>query len=71
MPEMGGGEVFDRLRSINPQAAVLLSSGSSLNRQTIEILKRGCRGFIQKPFSIEQLKQKISEILPSEQDPPG
>jgi PAS domain S-box-containing protein len=63
MPGMAGGEVFDRLRSINPQAAVLLSSGYSLNGQAMEILKRGCRGFIQKPFSIEQLKQKISEIL--------
>ena len=49
---------------IDPQAAVLLSSGYSLNGQALEIMKRGCRGFIQKPFSIEQLKQKICEILP-------
>ena len=71
MPGIGGGIVFDRIRAIHPQAAVLLSSGYSLNGQALEIMKRGCRGFIQKPFSIEQLKQKISEILPSEQDPPG
>jgi PAS domain S-box-containing protein len=63
MPGMGGGAVFDRIRSIDPQAAVLLSSGYSLNGQALEIMKRGCRGFIQKPFSIEQLKEKISEIL--------
>jgi len=71
MPGMGGGTVFDRIRAIDPQAAVLLSSGYSLNGQALEIMKRGCRGFIQKPFSIEQLKQKISEILPSPQDQPG
>jgi len=71
MPGMGGGTVFDRIRVIDPQAAVLLSSGYSLNGQALEIMKRGCRGFIQKPFSIEQLKQKISEILPSRQDQPG
>jgi len=70
MPGMGGGTVFDRIRAIDPQAAVLLSSGYSLNGQALEIMKRGCRGFIQKPFSIEQLKQKISEILPSRQDQP-
>jgi len=65
MPGMGGGAVFDRLRSINPQAMVLLSSGYSLNGQALDILNRGCRGFIQKPFSIGQLEQKIHEILPS------
>jgi PAS domain S-box-containing protein len=64
MPGMGGGAVFDRIRAINPQAAVLLSSGYTLGGQTSEIIKRGCRGFIQKPFSIEQLKRKISESLP-------
>jgi PAS domain S-box-containing protein len=64
MPGMGGGAVFDRIRAINPKAAVLLSSGFTLGGQTSEIIKRGCRGFIQKPFSIEQLKRKISEILP-------
>jgi two-component system, cell cycle sensor histidine kinase and response regulator CckA len=63
MPGMGGGAVFDQLRDINPQAPVLLSSGYSLNGQALHILKRGCRGFIQKPFSIEQLEQKIRESL--------
>jgi CheY-like chemotaxis protein len=65
MPGMGGGAVFDRLRSINPETPVLLSSGYSLNGQALEILKRGCRGFIQKPFNLEQLQQKIREILAS------
>jgi CheY-like chemotaxis protein len=64
MPGMGGGAVFDRIRAINPQAAVLLSSGYTLGDQTSEIINRGCRGFIQKPFSLEQLKRKISESLP-------
>jgi CheY-like chemotaxis protein len=64
MPGMGGGAVFDRLRSINPQAMVLLSSGYSLDGQALDILNRGCRGFIQKPFSIGQLEQKLREILP-------
>jgi len=63
MPGLGGGAVFDRIRAMNPEAAVLLSSGYSLNGQALEILKRGCRGFIQKPFNLEQLGQKIREIL--------
>jgi CheY-like chemotaxis protein len=63
MPSMGGGVIFDRLRSLKPEIPVLLSSGYSLNGQALDILKRGCRGFIQKPFNIEQLQQKILEIL--------
>ncbi len=63
MPGMGGSAVFDHLRAINPDVPVLLSSGYSLNGQALDILNRGCRGFIQKPFSIEQLEQKISESL--------
>jgi CheY-like chemotaxis protein len=63
MPGLGGGAVFDRMKAIHPEAAVLLSSGYSLNGQALEILKRGCRGFIQKPFNLEQLGQKIREIL--------
>ena len=63
MPGMGGGTVFDRFMEIDPRVRVLLSSGFSLNGQASEILKKGCRGFIQKPFGIEQLSAKLREIL--------
>ena len=63
MPELNGGEVFDRLRTIDPNATVLLSSGYSLEGQAAKIMKRGCNGFIQKPFTLEQLSKKIRDIL--------
>ena len=56
---MGGGETYDRLKEIDPQVNVLLSSGYSLDGQVTEILKRGCDGFIQKPFSMKDLSRKI------------
>ncbi|MBW1861359.1 MAG: PAS domain S-box protein [Deltaproteobacteria bacterium] len=62
MPDMGGGEAYDRLKKINPDIKVLLSSGYSIDGQATEILKRGCDGFIQKPFNMRQLSQKIREI---------
>ena len=65
MPEMSGGETFDRLREINPDLKVLLSSGYSLDGEANEILNRGCNGFIQKPFSIKELSKKVREILDS------
>jgi len=63
MPNMGGGEVFDQIKRIDPKVKVLLSSGYSVNGQATEILKRGCEGFIQKPFNMEDLSKKIREVL--------
>jgi nitrogen-specific signal transduction histidine kinase/CheY-like chemotaxis protein len=63
MPGIGGGETYDKLKSINPDIKVLLSSGYSISGQAAEILERGCDGFIQKPFKLRQVSVKIREIL--------
>jgi two-component system cell cycle sensor histidine kinase/response regulator CckA len=63
MPNMSGGETYDRLREQNPDVKVLLSSGYSIDDQTTEILNRGCNGFIQKPFTVTGLSRKLREIL--------
>ena len=63
MPGMGGGETFDRLKEINPAVKVLLSSGYSINGQASHIMERGCDGFIQKPFTMQQLSARMREIL--------
>ena len=63
MPDMSGGEVYDRLREINPDIKVLLSSGYSLRGQARDILARGCKGFIQKPFNMKELSHKLREVL--------
>lgn len=63
MPSLSGGETFDRLKAINPGIKVVLSSGYSINGQATEIMRRGCSGFIQKPFNIQELSQKIREVL--------
>jgi len=63
MPDISGGEVYDRLREINPDIKVLLSSGYSLGGQARDILARGCKGFIQKPFNMRELSHKLREVL--------
>ncbi len=66
MPTMGGGEAYDRMKEINPDIKVLLSSGYSIDGEATEILKRGCNGFIQKPFRMNELAEKIREIVEKE-----
>ena len=63
MPGIIGGEAYDRLKEINSDVKVLLASGYSLNGQATRILKRGCNGFIQKPFNIMQLSDRIHNII--------
>ena len=63
MPEMSGKDTYDELKKINPNVRVLLVSGYSLNKQIEELMGLGCKGYIQKPFDIVQLSQKIREVL--------
>jgi DNA-binding NarL/FixJ family response regulator len=66
MPKMGGGETYDRIKKIKPDVKVLLSSGFSINGQASEILNRGCNGFIQKPFNLQNLSQNLRAMLEGE-----
>jgi PAS domain S-box-containing protein len=65
LPDVSGTELFDEIRAIDPTAKVLLASGYSINGQAERILERGCNDFIQKPFTIEELSQKIVSVLGS------
>ena len=63
MPEMGGKETFERIREIKPDMKILISSGYSQGEHTTEILERGGSGFIQKPFTMMELAQKINALF--------
>lgn len=63
MPGLSGSETFDRIREMNPEARVILSSGYSLNEQARSIMEKGCRGFVHKPFTIADISRKLREVL--------
>ena len=67
MPEMNGAEVFTELKKLNPKVKVLLASGYSVEGQAAKIMALGCNGFIQKPFSLELLSNKINGIIRGEE----
>ncbi len=71
MPSVSGGDTYDRLKAMNPNVKVILSSGYSLNAQAAKIIARGCNGFIQKPFNINDLSQKIRQVLDQGTQAPG
>ena len=63
MPEMDGQEVIDKLRKIDRNVKVLLSSGALLDSDEREVINRGFNGFIKKPFKINTLSKKMTEII--------
>lgn len=62
MPGMEAGDTFDQLKAINPEVKVILSSGYNLDHRASDILNRGGSGFIQKPFNMKSLQDKIDEV---------
>ena len=63
MPDMDGGAVFQQLKTVNPAVRVLLSSGYAMNDQAQRIMDEGCSGFLQKPFNIVKLSEKLNHVL--------
>jgi CheY-like chemotaxis protein len=63
MPDQSGKETFAQLKALNPQVRVLLSSGYSIDGEAAAIMQQGCGGFIQKPFDLKQLSNKLREVL--------
>ena len=63
MPKMNGKEVMDKLREIDPQIKVILSSGALTNADEKNVVNKGFNGFIQKPYNMNTLCEKMAEII--------
>jgi PAS domain S-box-containing protein len=63
MPHLDGEETFRELRAIDPAVRVLLMSGYNEQEAVARFVGKGLAGFIQKPFSIEDLKSSLRTIL--------
>jgi len=66
MPDMGGEDTFDLLRAIQPAVRVILASGYSEAGQVQQLMERGCRGFLPKPYRITDLAKKVRAVLDQE-----
>jgi PAS domain S-box-containing protein len=66
MPELGGGELVERLIERRPNLKVLYISGYTND----EVVRRGIRRteahFLQKPFTAQELMRKVRKVLDGE-----
>ena len=58
-----GGRAFDQLKQIKSDVKVLIASGYTEDQQIRDMFEQGCIGFIQKPFSVNLLSDKILKAL--------
>ena len=63
MPDLTGRETFEALRRINPAVKVILASGYSIRTDAQGALSDGACFFIQKPFKIAELSQRITDAM--------
>jgi CheY-like chemotaxis protein len=63
LPVMDGDAVFDELRELNPNVAVVLSSGFAEQSKLGAMLAQGLKGFIPKPYTSEKLLEQVRSTI--------
>jgi len=63
MPGMDGEKVFVELKKLQPEIKVIISSGYSMSSKVEAMLMNGAKGFLEKPFSMDELSDKMKEVL--------
>jgi len=63
LPDMQGGKVYPLIMKARPDLKVIVFSGYAIEGPARKILDAGAQDFIQKPFSIAELAEKLKEVL--------
>ncbi|MCP4577011.1 MAG: PAS domain S-box protein [Deltaproteobacteria bacterium] len=63
LPDMEAKHVFLGLKAHRPNIKVIVCSGYAIDGPVREVMEAGADGFLQKPFKLATLSQKISELL--------
>ena len=63
LPDMEGGKVYPLIMEARSNLKVIVFSGYSIDGPARKILDAGAQDFIQKPFSLATLSEKLKEVL--------
>lgn len=69
MPECGGIEACRRMREINPEVRVIISSGYSTGKTAQEARESGAVGFMGKPYTLEALALALKKARQVQRSP--
>jgi PAS domain S-box-containing protein len=68
MPEMSGKETFQKLREINPDLRVIISTGYGTKSMESLPLREAVDGFLEKPYQLEELSKTVRSVLDKKQN---
>lgn len=63
MPNMNGYEAFIKMKEIDKDCKIIITSGSIKNENIDNLMKKGLDGFIHKPYNKLELNRLIQEVL--------
>lgn len=63
MPNMDGKEAFFELRKIDPHVKILVSTGFTVDQEVESLVRSGCHGFLQKPFSMDRFSVTVRQVI--------
>jgi PAS domain S-box-containing protein len=63
LPKMSGIDVFKKLKEMDPHMKVVLASGFFEPDLKFSLHQLGAKGFIQKPYSNDEVLRKLREVL--------
>ena len=63
MPEMDGVECITQMLKMLPKTNILVVSALADKSTAIQALKLGARGFVSKPFSDDELKMALLDVM--------
>ncbi len=63
MPGLDGLQTIDQLRRLDPGVIIVACSGLRTSQRETEVLERGAKAFLPKPYSEEELLQTLSQVL--------
>ena len=63
MPDMGGIEVLDHIKTDYPHSMVVMITAYGSVETAVEAMKRGANDYLMKPFEPEQLVLLVEKLL--------
>ncbi len=63
LPRLGGWEMFQQMREIDPGVKVILASGYFDPNLKMDLLKAGAKDFMQKPYVPDTILRRIREVI--------
>ena len=63
LPGLTGKQLIDELNFIKISVPILVITGHGDKNMVVELLNKGCRGYLDKPFNSDELLKQVLKIL--------